>query len=229
MRPSRAGADARARWKPNLPRAEPGADAPELKTGADAPELMLGAVASFEDVDAAAAHCWQLLVRASRDRRAGWRTPVLSTIGVDGAPRARVLVLRRADPAAALLWLHTDVRSAKVAELAREKRAALTFWDAKRALQLRVEGLARIESDPAVLAEAWARVPQASRGSYSTVDAPGRRLDGTLAFSGDGAENFAMITIRAERLDWLWLGPGRHRRGESRRVGSGWESSALVP
>jgi hypothetical protein len=154
---------------------------------------------------------------------------VLSTIGTDGAPRARVLVLRKAEPAAGLLWLHSDVRSAKVAELRADSRVALTFWDSRYELQLRVEGVARIESDPKLLAESWARVPEASRRSYSTADSPGSRLAGALALTGDGAGNFAMIALRAERLEWLWLGPDRHRRGESRRRDDGWDSSSLVP
>jgi pyridoxine/pyridoxamine 5'-phosphate oxidase len=183
----------------------------------------------FEDAQAALAHCWQMLVRASRDRKAEWRTPVLATVGLDGAPRARVLVLRKVEPGAGLLWLHTDVRASKIAELRAEPRAALTFWDSRRALQLRVEGLARIESDPAVLAEAWARVPEGSRRNYATVAAPGSRLTDDAAYLADGAANFAVIAMRVERLEWLWLGPVVHQRGESRRGTDGWESIRLVP
>lgn len=185
--------------------------------------------APFDEPDAALAHCWQMLVRASRDRKADWRTPVLATVGLDGAPRARVLVLRRAEPGAGLLWLHTDVRAGKTAELRAEPRAALTFWDSRRALQLRVEGHALFESDPAVLAEAWARVPEGSRRNYATVAAPGSRQEGDVRHGADGAANFAMIAVRAERLEWLWLGPVAHQRGESRRLDDGWLSCRLVP
>ncbi len=140
-----------------------------------------------------------------------------------------MLVLRRAEPAAGLLWLHTDLRSAKVAELAADPRAALTFWDPRRALQLRVEGVAGFEPDPAILAQAWARVPEVARRSYCTVEPPGRRLAGEILFDARGERNFAMLAIRVERLEWLWLGPDRHCRGESRRLGEGWEAAALVP
>lgn len=206
---------ARARRKPNLPRAESGRG--------------LAAPPPFESPDEAVALCWQLLVRAARDRRAGWRTPVLSTVGVDGAPRARVVVLRKAEPAPGLLWFHTDMRSGKYAELRSTPRAALTFWDARRALQLRVEGVATMESDPATLAEHWARVPEPARRNYETVEAPGRPLEGPTVLSGDGFPNFSVIAVRAERLEWLWLGPDGHRRGESRRQPDGWASVGLVP
>lgn len=139
-----------------------------------------------------------------------------------------MLVLRRAEPSAGLLWLHTDVRSAKRAELAADPRAALTFWDARANLQLRVEGVAQIDPDPGLLSDAWARVPEAARRNYASVAAPGAPLAGALAFLEDGRANFAMIAVRAERLEWLWLGPV-HRRGESRRREDGWASRALVP
>jgi hypothetical protein len=179
----------------------------------------------------AAAHCWQLLLRASRDRRSPWRTPVLSTRGLDGSPQARILVLRSVELTPGLLWLHTDMRSAKVAELAAEPRVALTFHDGRRALQLRVDGVARLETGPRALAEAWERVPEPARRNYSTVDPPGSLVDGAVRYTGDGEANFRMIAIRAERLEWLWLGPDLHRRGESRRSAADgdWAAQGLVP
>jgi pyridoxamine 5'-phosphate oxidase len=176
-----------------------------------------------------------MLVRASRDRRAAWRTPVLATVGADGAPKARVLVLRRVDPAAGLLWLHSDKRSAKVAELAAEPRLALTFYDDRRALQLRLEGTGRVEVDPVALAEAWGHVPAAARRNYATALPPGSVAGtGSDDLAGDGTANFSMIEIAATRLEWLWLGPDLHRRGESMPVSAAagtaaWASRGLVP
>jgi pyridoxamine 5'-phosphate oxidase len=195
---------------------------------------MAGPERPFDSPDSAAGHCWQLLVRASRDRRSAWRLPVLATVGRDGAPRARVLVLRRVDPVAGLLLLHSDRRSAKIGQLAGDPRAALTFYDARRALQLRLEGLARIEADPAVQAEAWARVPEPARRNYRTVEPPGSPAGaGEPELGGDGADNFCLIEVRATRLEWLWLGPEGHRRGEARRTAADdaaiWTVGALIP
>lgn len=190
---------------------------------------MAGAGVPFADPSAAAAHCWQMLVRATRDRKSGWRSPVLSTVGLDGAPRARVIVLRKAEPVAGLLWLHTDARSAKLAELRADPRAALTFWDARRALQLRVEGRAAVDVDAALTADAWAGVPEASRRNYATVEAPGSLCVGEVFHGAPGEANFALIGVRVERLEWLWLGPDRHVRGISRRCDAAWEACALVP
>jgi hypothetical protein len=216
-RRSRAGVVGRGRWKPSLPKAE----------------TVPGTVPAFDVPEAAASHCWQMLVRASRDRKAAWRTPVLATLGAEGAPRARVLVLRRVDPVAGLLWLHSDRRSAKVGELGAEPRVALTFYDARKALQLRLEGEAALVMDAAAVADAWARVPEPARRNYATAEPPGSPTGpGEAILAGDGTANFALIQVTAVRLEWLWLGPDRHRRGESRRLApsdAGWVTGFLVP
>lgn len=194
---------------------------------------MQGTASAFDEPEGAAAQCWQLLARASRDRRASWRTPVLATLGADGAPRARVLVLRRVDPVEGLLWLHSDRRSAKVGELCAEPRVALTFYDVRKALQLRLEGRAALVADAGVVADAWARVPEPARRNYATAEPPGSATGpGDVPLAGDGAANFALIEVTAARLEWLWLGPDGHRRGESRRLAhgaTGWVTGALVP
>lgn len=190
-------------------------------------------VSAFDAPHTAAAQCWQMLVRASRDRKAAWRTPVLATVGADGAPRARVLVLRRVDPVAGRVWLHSDRRSAKVGELAAEPRMALTFYDARKALQLRLEGAAALVADAVAVADAWAHVPEPARRNYATAEPPGSPAGpGDIALSGDGATNFALIEVQATRLEWLWLGHEQHRRGESRRLcpaADGWLTGAMVP
>ncbi len=87
---------------------------------------------------------WRGLSRAAVDRRHGWRTPVLATVGADGAPRARTVVLRAVERETRTLRLHTDRRSAKAAEIARNPNVALVFWDARARLQLRTVGIAAL-------------------------------------------------------------------------------------
>ncbi len=70
------------------------------------------------------------LAEGARDGRSPFRTPALATLGRDGAPQLRTVVLRGFDPAARSLSIHTDRRSAKVAELAADPRAALHVYDA---------------------------------------------------------------------------------------------------
>jgi pyridoxine/pyridoxamine 5'-phosphate oxidase len=68
-----------------------------------------------DDLPAILAHAWTLLVRGGADRKSPVHTPVIASVDEHGLPHARVMVLRKADPAAATLRLHTDARSPKVA------------------------------------------------------------------------------------------------------------------
>jgi pyridoxamine 5'-phosphate oxidase len=82
---------------------------------------------------------WLRLTRGVHDRHAPARHPTLATVSPDGRPQARTVVLRAADKAAGTLDIHTDLRSAKVADLRATPFAALHVWDAAAHLQLRLE------------------------------------------------------------------------------------------
>lgn len=64
--------------------------------------------------------------------------PVLSTVDADGAPDARVIILRGVD--AAGFRFSTSAHSPKGEQLAAEPRAALTFFWPGRGRQVRVRG-----------------------------------------------------------------------------------------
>jgi pyridoxine/pyridoxamine 5'-phosphate oxidase len=197
----------------------------------------------LDDLDQAATALWSRVGRAVRDRRSAWHTPVVATTGTDGAPRARVMVLRAADPGAGLFRLHTDSRTDKVAELAAVPRAALLFYDPGAKLQLRVEGAARIETASAAAAAAWAATRPFSRRCYTAPVAPGAAASGptsglphafegrepTLAESEAGRPNFAILLVEAERLEFLHLAVTGHRRGRFDRDEAGWKGSWLIP
>ena len=53
----------------------------------------------FDDLDASLAHAWRLLTRGVNDRRSGFHTPAIVTVGLDGAPAMRTVVLRHVDEA----------------------------------------------------------------------------------------------------------------------------------
>jgi pyridoxamine 5'-phosphate oxidase len=82
---------------------------------------------------------WLELERATRDRHHEWRMPVLATIGKDGSPNARAVVLRHADAKLQNLQFYTDRRSPKIAELTHQPAAILVFWSERLNWQLRVQ------------------------------------------------------------------------------------------
>lgn len=196
-----------------------------------------------DDLDSALAALWARLGRAVRDRRSPWHTPAVATTAADGAPRARIMVLRAVDSGTGLFRLHTDSRTGKVAELAATPRAALLFYDAGAKLQLRVEGTARIETEGEAAGAAWAAARPFSRRCYTAPLAPGTLAPGptsglppefegrepTPAESEAGRPNFAILLVEAERIEFLHLAVTGHRRGRFDRAGAGWKGSWLIP
>lgn len=166
---------------------------------------------------------WAGLARAVRDRHSNWRTPGLATIGTDGAPELRTVVLRGADRAGASLRLFTDARSAKAAQIAREPRVALLFWDPRAQAQLRATGTAQIAGDP----KAFAALPEAARALYAAAPPPGSPIEAPDAFATESdAAHFAVLKIRLAAFEHLVLAtPHRRARFDLSRGTATW----LVP
>ncbi len=168
-----------------------------------------------DDLAATREHAFALLARGVADRRSAFHTPTLATIGADGAPRLRTLVLRGFDAPTRTLRLHTDLRAGKCAELAADPRAALHIYDAHAQLQLRLSGRAVLHAHDAVAEAAWAASREFSRMCYAIGPAPGTPIDAPPAAPSDaaaGRPHFAVLALRFDALEWLWLDASGHRR-----------------
>lgn len=179
---------------------------------------------------------WARLADGVRNRRSPFHTPAIATIGLDGRPRMRTVVLREADAGPGLLRFHTDRRGAKVAELRREPRIALHAYDPRAKFQVRVEGSAVIHLVDAVAESAWGASRQMSRACYGTEPEPGTPLDSFNGFripseEGEinaGRENFCAVLIHVETIETLYLDHAGHRRARF-ALGSTVDSSWLTP
>ncbi|WP_372425612.1 pyridoxamine 5'-phosphate oxidase family protein [Salinarimonas chemoclinalis] len=172
------------------------------------------------DLDEMRAHAWRQLARGVQDRRSPFHAPTVATIGLDGRPRLRTVVLRAVDPARARLRFHTDGRADKVAELARDDRIALHGYDPSGKLQIRVEGTAALHADDGPADEAWRASRMASRACYATRPAPGGRIVAPDAFrlpeNEDeilaGRAHFRAVEMHVHTIETLWLAHAGHRR-----------------
>lgn len=187
---------------------------------------MSGARPAFaDDLGEALAEAERLLRRAVADRRSPWRTLQLASIAADGAPDVRTLVLRAFDPDARRLRLHTDRRSAKIAELATDPRVMVHGYDPGAKLQLRLAGEATVLTGADTRAAWLASAPQA-RACYAIQPAPGSVVatPPPAPLLSPGAEDqFAVLIVRYHSLDWLWLSAEGHRRARF-----DWSSGTLV-
>ncbi len=159
---------------------------------------------------------WKELGRASQDRHHEWRTPVLATVGSDGAANARTVVLREVDLKAQTLHIFTDARSAKVQELKHQAHAVLVFWSKRLSWQLRVRACITIQTHGPEVEALWDRVKQsAAAGDYLSPVAPGSLLASTKVTTGEATQHhFALLTAKVVDMDWLELGREGHRRAK---------------
>ncbi len=172
---------------------------------------------------------WHLLEHGANPGRE--RSPFTmlqaATLGPDGAPKVRTVVLRGVDRARRTLMFHSDARAAKVAELARDGRIALVGCDLANGLQIRLEGTATPRASEAERLAIW----QASRPRtlilYRAPLPPGTPIaapadahppaspeahDEPAVDPLDGFAHFAVIDVRVDAIDWLDLAGDGHRR-----------------
>jgi len=176
-----------------------------------------------------AALAFALLEEGAADASSPLRKPAFATLSASGAPAVRTVILRKFDPQARMLELFTDARSAKVAELEREPRASMLFYDPRRDVQLRLMGSA-VPLTGAPAADAWEAAGLPSRRAYLAVAAPGASSDGPTSglppeVEGivpsaerleEGRVNFALIRFGFDEADLVVLSRSGHRRARIR-------------
>jgi pyridoxamine 5'-phosphate oxidase len=174
---------------------------------------------SLEEIEA---HVFALLARGVADRRHGFHQPTLATIGRNGMPKSRIVILRGVDRAARSVRFHTDSRSEKIAELTADPKASLNFYDSGLRQQVRAEGRAILHHGDNAARRFWDASQRMSRICYGTAPAPGSVIDAPDAFTLPEAEpeiaggfaHFVAVEIALSRLEWLFLRHQGHRRAE---------------
>lgn len=175
---------------------------------------------------------WRELARAPLDRHHEWRTPVLATADEGGAD-ARTIVLRETDADARELRLFTDLRSGKVAQIARQPQGTLVMWSKRLSWQLRVRVQLQVQGEGLAVASRWARLKQSPAAQdYLSPLAPGSPLEPGTRVDDPAAGraspergHFALVTASVLAVDWLELNANGHRRAAFDAAGGRW----LVP
>lgn len=181
----------------------------------------------------------QRLVRAAKDRRSPMHAPTVVTSDVD----ARTMVLREFSAADWFLRFHTDTRAPKVAVIEADPRMAVLFYDKGTKIQIRVKGRGRIVRKEPIAEAAWnagnnfARRCYLGKGPGAASDVPTSGLPSE--FEGHeptdeqlvpARENFAVLLIELEELDWLYLAHTGHMRAQFSRGNEGnWEGRWVSP
>jgi hypothetical protein len=172
-------------------------------------------------MNAAAAWAWLAgeLAAAVGSARHGLHLLTVATVGADGQPDARTVVLRHVDPLRREIRFHSDIRSPKVQTLRTSPRVALHWYDPALRVQVRVAALAAIHHGDTVATAAWTASQTMSRAIYTTAVAPGDALDafpeGPAAPAADddtGLGRFAVVACRFDTVELLSLHAAGHQR-----------------
>jgi pyridoxamine 5'-phosphate oxidase len=194
--------------------------------------------AFYDDLAETLAESWRLLARGVADRRSPFHHPTVATIGQDGAPQLRTVILRSCDVSARTLRFHTDARSAKVGEIARDASVSLHFYDPSAKIQLRISGRATLHRDDVVADAAWENARVFSRLVYGITPGPGASINAGADFTlpddsehgtAPGRANFTAVTVHAARLEWLYLAAAGHRRAHFAWDGDALRAGWLAP
>lgn len=181
-------------------------------------------------LEAILAAAWRRLERGAARAAQDWHWPVLASTDPRDAARpradARVVVLRRAEPATRELEIHSDRRAHKLAQLDAAPAACLVFHNRRDELQLRVWAPVSVHVGDAVARRAWERLRASSRSAYLAPRTPGTACDVPDANRPDalhgrlpdpseaeaGFVSFAAIVLRVRSMEWLRLGRRGHQR-----------------
>lgn len=118
------------------------------------------------ELDTIYRHAWDRLCVEIDHGSNPFRRLQFATVGLNGCPRVRTVVLRRADRKAGTLTFHTDIRSDKFAELQGEPRVSLVGLDTICNVQICIEGEAVLFTDGSERKLVWDAIPAQSKRLY---------------------------------------------------------------
>ncbi|MGB1007202.1 MAG: pyridoxamine 5'-phosphate oxidase family protein [Thalassobaculaceae bacterium] len=169
------------------------------------------------------------LTRARADRHHPMRLAWIATIGLDGAAKSRMAVIRRSQFAPFTITLFTDTRARKWQEIGASPGGSLGLFDRKAMEQIRLNGTWRRHTDTAVTRPYWEGQNAAARALYGGP-APGGPLRGGAADAdADGFANFGVLELAVAEVDWLLLGRDRHYRAIFQCAADPWTGQWINP
>ncbi|MBR9793559.1 MAG: pyridoxamine 5'-phosphate oxidase [Gammaproteobacteria bacterium] len=162
----------------------------------------------------------------------------LATVDSSGLPHNRTVVCRGVDENQSLMWVVTDTRNKKVAELKGNPHAAVCWYFAKTREQYRMTVSCRVDTpneDRTLCQQQWDRLSVAARQQFlwgepgSERTAPKKSLIDHSANTDVLPDHFCVLTLLVESVDYLNLrGNPQQRQCFEKRQGQ-WHSKELIP
>ena len=185
---------------------------------------------------------WKLLKEGLKNRNSQFHIPVFicgNEKNVDG----RIVVFRGLNENEKKIWFHSDIRSNKIKLLKLNSKACLIFYDKVEKIQLRIYGVTKINYKNNLTKSSWKKTAHMSRQCYLGDIAPGSEtsiptsgltedIDNskyTIEESEKGYDNFCLVEIFIESIEWLYLAAKGHRRAYFSLKNNLLEKKWLIP
>jgi hypothetical protein len=199
----------------------------------------------LDDIALSLEEAWRLLIDGSQNRKSPLHTPAVATVRDDGQPSQRIMVLREAVREDRMLRFNTDHRASKVADIGNKGMVSILGYHPEAKVQLRLSGRGYIEQDSPACDAAWNDATLYGKRCYLAAPAPGSAVN--LPTSGldpdiegrkpegfevaPARENFAILLVEIERIEWLYLAHTGHRRAmfDWDSGNNSWNGHWLVP
>ena len=196
----------------------------------------------YNSLDKTYLKIWDLLKTGLSNRDLPFHIPVF-ICGHGTNANGRIVVLRGVNKKYKNLWFHTDIRSKKIETLKINPISSLLFYDKEEKIQLRITGKAKVNYKNNTTKKSWIKTAHMSRQCYLGNKTPG--LESLLPASGlteevdnhkysmeeseIGYENFCVVEVFIESIEWLYLAARGHRRAYFTLKNSSVEKKWLIP
>ena len=165
----------------------------------------------FTSAEEFATYCAKSLKEAPKRRKSAFKYFSLNTItSVDGIlyPQSRMVVLREVFENFDF-HIYTDSRTEKVVSLKSHKEASALFYDAKKMIQIRLEGILEKVEDSQNYFES---LSETQKRDYRTKMAPGSQADSYNTLHKSEGGYFEILRFHGQRFDLVQLHSEGHRR-----------------
>ncbi len=161
---------------------------------------------------------WSCLKEGENKKNPYFNNPTFGTIR-DNNINIRTLVLRKVLKSKKLIFLFTDIRSKKITDIIKKPTCILHVYDPNQKIQIQIQGNAYILKDKRTYHKEWLKMNTLSKLNYLNKKKPGLKIKKSddynyffLKNKDLPSENFAIIKIKIDTIEWLYLRREGNRR-----------------
>ena len=158
---------------------------------------------------------WKCLDKGVNDRLSDYHTFSLAT-SPKNIVEVRTVVLRGYDRKNQSIIFHTNNLTNKINEIKNNPSVGALFYDRKGKIQIRCNGDAVISNMDQYCKERWDKMSSQSQECYYQNISPGKNIESPgivkNKLENKLSENFTVITININKIDWLYLSSAGHTR-----------------